>query len=384
MSLLRRLFSADYRRALAAEAAGEYVEAARAYALAGERAKVAEMHLCRAERARSSEDRLKELRAGIRWADLDNPNGRELRRRLARGLFDWAQRSGLLTESDRRVAREAAALWVETGDFSAAGECYELLGDDAAAAETYQRAGDLDRLERVLEREEANRGRLLVSRDAFEEYRALLRDGAPARALDALSRALSVASGDSRAELERLSSVLRERLVRGGAVMLVREGRPVRYIGHFPFIIGRESDCGLPLRDPNVSRRHAQIDLIEDQFVLSDLDSKNGISIAGVPIGGALRFGSEGEIDVGQVVRIRFRTAVEGLHLEVLRGLDRGVIALAGRGPLPLFEGVLDFVEGRPRVCGPGLRLNGGRPLESVELCRGDVLEFGDHRVEVR
>ena len=61
------MFSADFRRAIAAEAAGDYDEAARAYALAGERAKVAAMHLFRAERSPSPEAKLSELRAAIRW-----------------------------------------------------------------------------------------------------------------------------------------------------------------------------------------------------------------------------------------------------------------------------------------------------------------------------
>nr|MBP6608143.1 hypothetical protein [Deltaproteobacteria bacterium] len=46
---LRRL-SATYRTAVSAEAAGEYIEAAKAYALCDERHKVAEMHILEAGR----------------------------------------------------------------------------------------------------------------------------------------------------------------------------------------------------------------------------------------------------------------------------------------------------------------------------------------------
>src|SRR5262252_4693975 len=84
------MFSADFRRAVAAEAAGDYAEAARAYALAGERVKVAEMHLLRAERAPSPAAKLHELKAAIRWADADNADGQNARRRIARALFNWA------------------------------------------------------------------------------------------------------------------------------------------------------------------------------------------------------------------------------------------------------------------------------------------------------
>src|SRR5262252_4626131 len=111
------MFSADYRRAVAAEAAGDYAEAARAYALAGEHARVAEMHLLRAERAPSPDGALAELRAAVRWADAEEPDGKAVRRRIARALVAWAKRSSALaTEADKQVVREAAALFAEAGD----------------------------------------------------------------------------------------------------------------------------------------------------------------------------------------------------------------------------------------------------------------------------
>src|SRR3954453_7285516 len=102
------MFSADFRRAVAAEAAGDYGEAARAYALAGERVKVAEMHLLRAERAPSPAAKLHELRAAVRWADAGDDDGRGARRRIARALFGWVRAGTLLGEPEKQVVREAA------------------------------------------------------------------------------------------------------------------------------------------------------------------------------------------------------------------------------------------------------------------------------------
>ena len=48
MGLFRRLFSADYRHAVSAEAAGDFLAAARSYALCGKTEKVARMHLAQA------------------------------------------------------------------------------------------------------------------------------------------------------------------------------------------------------------------------------------------------------------------------------------------------------------------------------------------------
>src|SRR5205814_2147444 len=81
-------------------------------------------------------------------------DGREMRRRIARALFGWAKKAGVVSESDRQVVRDAAALFAEVGDHAGAAECHELIGDEMAAAEAYQRAGDVEKLESVLAREE--------------------------------------------------------------------------------------------------------------------------------------------------------------------------------------------------------------------------------------
>ena len=69
MSLLRRWLQPSYRRALAAEAAGNLDEAARLYALAGQRDKVADMHLRKAERAPDETARIAALRNALDWLD---------------------------------------------------------------------------------------------------------------------------------------------------------------------------------------------------------------------------------------------------------------------------------------------------------------------------
>src|SRR5579871_81073 len=116
VAFFKRVFSADYRRGLAAEAAGEYADAARAYALAGERHKVAEMHLLSAERHGSHDARLGELRAGVRWADGERDEDRAVRRRIARAMLTLVRHSGVLSDSDRAVLREAAALFAGADD----------------------------------------------------------------------------------------------------------------------------------------------------------------------------------------------------------------------------------------------------------------------------
>jgi pSer/pThr/pTyr-binding forkhead associated (FHA) protein len=49
-------------------------------------------------------------------------------------------------------------------------------------------------------------------------------------------------------------------------------------------VIGRQAGLGLTLADEWVSRRHARICRVDDEFVLQDLDSSNGSYVDGVPI----------------------------------------------------------------------------------------------------
>lgn len=379
MTFFKRMFSADFRRAVAAEAAGEYAEAARAYALAGEHAKVAEMHLLRAERAPSPEGKLHELRAAVRWADPDEPEGRAMRRRVARALFNWARQAGVLSDADKQVVREAAALFAEAGDHAGAGECHEFIGDELQAAEAYQRAGDVDRLETVLHREETRRKHLHRVSDAWEEYRLHLAGGERDRAVSALRACVDASRGEEQAGYRRALEQLEAKLLESGKVTLRDGGRETTYVGVFPLVIGREPVCHLVLRDAGISRRHCEIRLEDGGFQVRDLDSKNGTTLAGVRIAGALPLHGEGELGVGELCAMRYRALPGALELELVRGLDRGLRVHASAGPIAIADAAeLSFVDGRPRLrarAGASLDLNGVHAGGEVQLIRGDVVD---------
>jgi hypothetical protein len=55
-------------------------------------------------------------------------------------------------------------------------------------------------------------------------------------------------------------------------------------VGSEPVTIGRMPDCTVPLADPNVSRRHAEIRRDGDNVYLIDLGSTNGTRVNGVAI----------------------------------------------------------------------------------------------------
>ncbi len=385
MAFFKRVFSADYRRGLASEAAGEYAEAARAYALAGERHKVAEMHLLSAERHGSQDARLAELRSGVRWADGDRDEDRAVRRRIARAMLLLVRASGVISDSDRAILREAAALFNGADDPAGAGECQELAGDELQAAESYQRAGEVERLESVLQREESRRREERRLRDAFEEYQLYFAGGERDLALESLRICQEVSPGG---EYARLVEQLESRRIAGGRVTLRVGNERATWVGGFPLGLGRESSCEVVLRDGGISRRHAEILEAGGRFRLRDCASRNGTSLGGIPIDGELPLEREGEIGLGDHCGIRFRVDGGVLALEVVRGLDRGLRVVASSAPLLVAGGAaeLRFDGGRPflsAVGGRAMTLGGQRAGHRIQLIRGDAVEIAEANVRV-
>ncbi|HZJ65448.1 MAG TPA: hypothetical protein VFD36_18185, partial [Kofleriaceae bacterium] len=110
MSFMRRMFSADYRAAVAAEASGDVEQAAERYALAGEYAGAVRMHLARAARAPTRLGELGALRDALRWAGDEPALRRRAAAALGKALWEAVRAEGIATERDRGRVREAAEL----------------------------------------------------------------------------------------------------------------------------------------------------------------------------------------------------------------------------------------------------------------------------------
>jgi len=108
MGLFRRLFSIEYRRAVTAEAGGDYITAAKSYALCGERAKVAEMHLAQVGHENSLDGRLHTLYAALGFTKPDSALSTRVLKRLGENLVQQAHDLGLSSTDGRRVMGEAA------------------------------------------------------------------------------------------------------------------------------------------------------------------------------------------------------------------------------------------------------------------------------------
>ncbi len=89
------------------------------------------------------------------------------------------------------------------------------------------------------------------------------------------------------------------------ARLIVRQGAQLNEVFELPqatVTIGRESGLDVSIRDPEMSRRHAQVKWQAGGYVLEDLGSTNGTTVNGVRVTGAHSLASGDEIGVGHTV----------------------------------------------------------------------------------
>jgi hypothetical protein len=402
MGFLSRIFSSQYRRALAAEAASDYALAARLYAECWDFTKVAEMMLLQVTPILSPQETLGRLREAARFAtkfQTEKSAARQAKRaaaaapvlrRIADAIEREARRGAPTAAVDRELLREAAGLFELCGSHRRAAECYEASGEAAKAAELYGRAGDLAKMEAILDRERDQNRRAFELAQAWEEYELEMAAGRRELALLALIRCCeSPAAGGEKAEYLRLRADLESRRLHGGHLALrIGDAPPVIYSGTFPIWLGRDGVSGLSLRDGGVSRQHAQITLDGDRFVLTDCASKNGTRLDGILLGAPIAFSGKGQITLGDdcVIDAEISERPRRIGLAVTRGRERGTRLFAQAGPFELVAGVeLRFEGGRPlvRSASQSLGLNGARAATELEPIRGDRVSAGDTTWEV-
>ncbi|HUJ62178.1 MAG TPA: FHA domain-containing protein [Kofleriaceae bacterium] len=374
---MRRVFSADYRAAVAAEAAGNVDLAAERYALAGEHAGAVRMHLARAARAGNRQAELSALRDALRWAGDDRELRRQAAKALGRALYDNAKAEGIATERDRGKVREAAEMLVIGEDHLSAGEALEAIGDHAGAAQAYSAGGLVERMEQVLAKDDASHQRARDEADAFAGYETDMRIGRRDDARAELARAIAAAAqaGEYRRLIDRLDTAL----LTAGRVELRRRGKPaIVACAAEKLVLGRDPLCDLVLRTGGVSRQHAEIDRKGTAFELRDLDSRNGTALGGLPLVGKVPLAGHGRFSLGDECAIEYEHADAVLVLRVASGLDRGVALIATA------EGTtLDLT---PLGVGLSLVFQRGRPMLGRGACREVTFNaepLGDLRVQL-
>lgn len=94
------------------------------------------------------------------------------------------------------------------------------------------------------------------------------------------------------------------------------------------FLVGRDAQCDLVIPDRQVSRRHAVVSQEDDQYLLKDLDSKNGTFVNGQELSGTYVLQDGDEIQIALCCKLAFVAAestapvileepAEGLHMDL-------------------------------------------------------------------
>jgi tetratricopeptide (TPR) repeat protein len=374
VSFLRRMFSSDYRSAVAAEAAGNVDLAAERYGLAGEHAGAVRMHLARAARAANRLAEIGALRDAMRWAGEDPALKKQAAAALGKALYEGAKAEGIATERDRAKVREAAELLVTGDEHALAGEALETINDHLAAATAYSAGGLVERMEQALAKDDDAASKARDEKDAFADYETAMRVGRRDDARTELVRAVAAAThaGEYRRKLDQLDTAL----LTAGRVELKRRGKQLIVVCAAPkLVLGRDQLCDLTLRAGGVSRQHAEIEHVDGQFVLRDLDSRNGTSVAGLPLAGRVPLVGMGRFGLGDECSLDFEQTGDHLIVRVANGMDRGVAMIAG------FDG--QRIDLTPLGCGVDLVFQRGRPLLGRGTCRD--ITFNDEPLgEVR
>jgi tetratricopeptide (TPR) repeat protein len=433
VTFLRRLLSSDYRRAVAAEAAGDLDLAAECFGLAGDRDSAVRIHLQRAARAGTRTLEIAALRDALHWAGEDAGLRRRPSAALGQALLAAIEAEGIATQRDRERVREAAELLIAGGEHQRAGEALTQIGEHMAAASAFSSGGLVELMEAALAKDDDGQQRAHAEQDAFASYQTHLALGRRDEARADLQRCIGHAA--SSAEYRRLLDTLESRLITGGRVELLVRGRsPLIVCAVKRVLLGRDPLCDLALRSGGVSRQHAEIEVqgAPPRYLLHDLGSRNGTTLAGLPVAGRLPLVGAGSFGLGDECTVHFDfaqppsdgakaelgsgadagasgeldaadrgpgassdppAAGQVLRLRVHAGLDRGAQLLAGPEGIaidltPAELGVsIVFRDGRPFLAATSARQLrfGGEPLGAVavQLIRGDQLRIDGTDVDV-
>ncbi len=380
------MFDSRYRRARAAEGAGEWRRAAALWAEAGEPLLAAEALVHLAERAARLEERLEAWHDALRWIPEGETDRRDdVERRMARAVLHDAQLRGATSAEEKRRLADAAARLERVDAHADAADAWALLGRTEDQARCLEAGGEVEKLEALLERTSEQDARQNRLRRLLADYEMALEYGARLEARTALREAAQVASEDrSVADLLRR---LEGRIPAPMRVKLLVDGRRVGFVGRLPAVLGR-SDADVVVRGASVSRRHAEVGMAGGVVVLRDLDSRNGTLVRGLPIRGAVDLSGTTEVGLGDDVRLTVEPLGSYLVLDVESGLDRGERLVVGQGDLRT-EGLpatVRFVDGwvvmaaDPRT---DLVLGDRTCALPVHLLAGDRLVVGGVTVEV-
>jgi hypothetical protein len=391
VSFFRDLFGGRGRRARALEAEGKHRDAAALYAELGEKIEAARCLAHVGDKAGTLDDRL------AAWLDAEAllpaiavDERKALDVKIGRAVLEDAKLRGLAGAEERRRLLDAAARLERAHKHAEAADGFELLGQKEDAARCLELGGEVDRLEKLLADSNAVDAREARIRRLVSEHELALALGDRRSARQALREVVELAPEDT--GMRQLLRRLDERWVRGPVTLSIG-GRRVGFASHLPAVLGR-SDADVCVRGTSVSRQHAEIALEGGRFVLRDRGSRNGTLVSGMPLAGPLPIEGALEVGLGEDVTLSVRVSGTACEIEVVRGLDRGLLHVVGQGALavPGAPAILELdgegaaltpLPGEAATLIPAGASTGRKVQGRIDLLRGDAIELGGARIEV-
>jgi hypothetical protein len=363
-----------------AELAGDLEGAAQLFAQAERPDEAARVLLLLADAARDAERRVV-LCAQAARVGAGTDMGQQAARRKALLSFDLVRQAhGAPMQAEiRRAADELAAV----GEWERAVEAFRLIGDTAGEIRVLKEAGAIERLEERLretsdaERQGRDRAQLLArirDLDAIAERREAMR----------YAREWLARQADEQIQLE-LDRIL-GRLLSGPTVTLAIEGQTICLVLGAELTIGR-TRADILVNSNAVSRQHLRLHRDgAGRALVEDLDTRNGTTIAGARVRGAMPVGEGVELELAAEVPCRIAPAAHDSG--VLAGSDALRIEVAGErylaplGPLRIGswqlydaqDGGERFVIVRTPSGAEPPHISGYRLSAQIELCVGDEL----------
>ncbi|HEY4232803.1 MAG TPA: EAL domain-containing protein [Lacipirellulaceae bacterium] len=134
------------------------------------------------------------------------------------------------------------------------------------------------------------------------------------------------------------------------------DDQPVRHlpIDSCPYLVGRQAEASLSIPSATVSRRHAELDVVDQHLVLRDLGSTNGTSVNGIRIEEACAVHHGDLLQFGQVVFRVTKQKKESILKTILDdSCDRALALIqfdqlvTERAVVPHFQPIVDMRDGR-------------------------------------
>lgn len=365
-----------------AEARGDLTLAFAAYEQAGDRVGMARIVALRAASANDDEkERL--LRSALELAPSDTEIHKTIARALGEVLWRRTTARGIGLPEELARAAEAANLLCEGGAAEQAGQIFARIGDLERAADAYAAAGLIDETVAALNAadDDDQGGAARAAADAT----VLMATGQRTAALAAWERATRCS--DDRLAAAAWRDLVARRLTKG--CVTLRIGTKNLVITNRPRVVfGRDATATVVLRSGSVSREHIQMTR-GSEIVVTDLGSRNGTLIGGLPLTGDLRLIGQGRIMLGAECGFDYRADETSIRLDCVEGRDTGLAVALTDEPVELDSfggiGTVRFSDGIP-VFTPGATgvALGNEPTHvPVELIVGDRLAFGHVTMEV-